>query len=86
MRDQLDTPPPDLTLIAQRNDGRFPAEQVFETIDGRRELPSHGTREMPVWGFSFQAAGLDTDQEDEVRARINSLTRYLESIQAPTQE
>jgi len=85
IRDQLETPPPDLTLIAQRNEGRFPAEKVFEAIDGRREVPAHGTREMPVWGFSFQAAGLDSDQEADVRGRISSLTRYLESIQVPAE-
>lgn len=85
IRDQLETPPPDLTLIAQRNGGKFPAEKVAETIDGRSELPTHGTREMPVWGFSFQAAGLDSDQEAEVQGRINSLTRYLESIQVPAE-
>ena len=86
MADQLETPPPDLTRIAHRNQGKFPPEKVFAAIDGRRELPAHGTREMPVWGFSFQATGLDSDQEAEVQGRINSLTRYLESIQLPPED
>lgn len=81
MRNQLDVPVPDLTSLAVRNGDEFPTERVHQLIDGRHETPSHGTREMPVWGFTFQSAGQDTDQEREIQEMITALTRYLESLQ-----
>ena len=81
MKDQLDMTIPDLTMIATRNDGEFPTEKIHQTIDGRQESPAHGSRAMPVWGFTFQATGRDTDQEEEVRGMIVALTRYLETLQ-----
>lgn len=81
MKDRLDTPPLDLTTIAHRNQGDFPRDKVYEIIDGRQEMPAHGSREMPVWGFTFQSSGLDADQEAVVRGMVTDLTRYLEAIQ-----
>ena len=81
MRDLLTVAPSDLTTISKRNDGSFPTHLMVETIDGRRENPAHGAREMPVWGITFQTLDLDTNQEPEVERRIRDLVRYLESIQ-----
>jgi mono/diheme cytochrome c family protein len=79
----LKIPPADLTRLAAQNQGAFPADKVYAVIDGRDEgVPSHGTRDMPVWGLSFQTQGDDADQEAEVRARILDLVAYLKSIQA----
>lgn len=83
MREALTVKPSDLTTINQRNDGSFPTHLVVEVIDGRRHLPAHGAREMPVWGITFQTLDLDTNQEPEVERRIWDLVRYLESIQEP---
>ena len=83
MREVLTVPPTDLTKIARRNDGTFPSHLVIEVIDGRRQLPAHGAREMPVWGITFQTLDLDTNQEPEVERRIRDLVHYLESIQDP---
>lgn len=79
----LKTPPADLTKLAQGNDGSFPSERVFATIDGREAeaVPSHGPRDMPVWGMSFQDPAKDTDQEAEAQARIADLVAFLESVQ-----
>jgi len=78
----LKIPPADLTRIAARNKGEFPAERVYSIIDGRDPgVPSHGTRDMPVWGLSFQTPGKDTDQEGEVRGRILDLVAFLKSLQ-----
>ena len=46
----LDTPPSDLTRIAQRNGGRFTADTVQRFIDGREARRAHGRKDMPVWG------------------------------------
>ncbi|MCP4203557.1 MAG: cytochrome c, partial [bacterium] len=50
MAELLKIVPADLTRLAARNDGEFPAQRIYQTIDGRQELASHGSREMPVWG------------------------------------
>ena len=84
MRGQLEMSVPDLTIIASENDGEFPTERVHETIDGRHETPAHGTRQMPVWGFTFQSSGRDSAQEEEVREMIEALTDYLKTLQVGT--
>jgi hypothetical protein len=86
MQEVLTVEPSDLTTIARRNDGSFPTHLVVEIIDGRRHLPAHGAREMPVWGITFQTLDLDTNQEPEVERRIRELVRYLESIQEPQED
>ena len=74
---------PDLTRLAERNDGEFPFEYTLFMIDRRNVIPVHGD-EMPVWGDRFQASA--TSQRGEsaemvARGRILSLVYYLESIQ-----
>jgi mono/diheme cytochrome c family protein len=75
---------PDLTRIAHRQGGVFPAEQISKIIDGRKTLPPHGSRDMPVWGFEFnredQGAGAADSQRrtDDLIAR---LTEYLRTLQ-----
>ena len=81
MRDVLRVTPTDLTLLRESNDGQFPWEHTREIIDGRGEVRGHGSSEMPVWGMTFQDPGRAEDQEDEIGLRIESLLRYLESIQ-----
>ena len=81
MRAVLTVEPSDLTAISKRHGGDFPTDRVTEIIDGRRNLPAHGAREMPVWGITFQTLDLDTNQEPEVERRIQDLVTYLESIQ-----
>jgi mono/diheme cytochrome c family protein len=72
-------PPPDLTKFAIRNGGVFPLERLRRIIDGR-EVPSHGDREMPVWGITLRTSG-DGGGYDSVEERINALIRYIQSIQ-----
>ena len=45
----------DLTTLAKRNDGVFPAQRVYEIIDGRQEVAAHGPRAMPVWGRDYRS-------------------------------
>jgi mono/diheme cytochrome c family protein len=73
---------PDLTRIARRQGGTFPEEQVRRIIDGRKTLPPHGLREMPVWGFEFYAqSGDKPDPEKTTSEMVARLTDYLRSIQ-----
>lgn len=77
----LRTPPADLTTIARRNGGTFPAARVESQVTGTGTtlILSHGTRQMPVWGPIFRALDPNSDAMNEVR--IANLIRYLESLQ-----
>jgi mono/diheme cytochrome c family protein len=59
----LRTRPPDLTLLAARNGGKFDPDQVAQIIDGRNPVKGHGGGEMPVWGEIF-AKSIDQDARD----------------------
>jgi mono/diheme cytochrome c family protein len=74
---ELRTKPPDLTLIARRNDGVFPADFLYRIIDGRKTIRAHGTYEMPVWGLLL----LGNDSEGPAPNRILAIIAYLRSIQ-----
>jgi mono/diheme cytochrome c family protein len=74
--------PADLTAIAARRAGGFPVAEVTEIVDGRRAVPAHGPREMPVWGVVFSSRIHEASTGDEVaRGRLLVLVEYLRSIQ-----
>ena len=77
-------PVPDLTGLAQRNDGEFPFLKVFQIIDGRAKLRAHGDP-MPIFGSRFRAEaeseGTAYGSEAITRARLLELVLYLQSIQ-----
>lgn len=79
MVSELRERPSDLTRL--RRGGEFKRDEIAAAIDGREAVKSHGRREMPVWGPTFQLAG--ARDEAEVEGRIESLALYLESIQEP---
>lgn len=76
----LKVQPADLTALAAEADGEFPADRVYETIDGRNDVGAHGSREMPIWGLSFQDPSRSEDQEEEVRDRILDLVEYIRTL------
>jgi len=83
----LSKPPADLTRIAARRAGVFPAGEIAATIDGRFELPAHGSRDMPIWGRRLAEPIAEDAQGDEVaRGRIDLLVEYLQSIQVDVGE
>lgn len=69
---------PDLTRIAQRHGGKFSRAQIDAIISGEADVPSHGTREMPIWGPVFSKVSRDMDLG---RVRVDNVARYLESLQ-----
>jgi mono/diheme cytochrome c family protein len=94
--DQLKIPSPDLTMLAKNNNGVFPTNAVYETIDGLKTIPAHGTREMPIWGERFnpiiklrhyvdpsywKMAGPEQSPEVVVRTRILAVIDYLSRVQ-----
>ena len=68
---------PDLREIARNSAGGYvPSVMLAEIIDGRRVVAAHGDRKMPVWGEQFGG-----EDEAAVKAKIESLVAYIESIQ-----
>ena len=75
----LKVPPPDLTTLAQKNGGKYPAMKVSAVIRGEDTLAAHGSKDMPVWGSLFwQMSG---GQTSEVQQRVSNLNKYIESLQ-----
>ena len=75
----LNHKPANLTLISQRNGGKFPYEQVKEIIEGKQESRlARGERQMPLYGPIFHE--IDADQ-DWGEVRLDAITKQLESIQ-----
>jgi mono/diheme cytochrome c family protein len=80
--------PTDLSTLVKRNGGVFPVSKMYETIEGLN-VPSHGTRDMPVWGMDYRIrAGeyygeMAYDPEAYVRTRILALIEYIYRLQTP---
>ncbi len=71
--------PANLTLISQRNGGKFPYERVKEIIEGKEPgWLALGNREMPIYGPIFHEVESDQDWGE---VRLDAITRQLESIQ-----
>ena len=83
---------PDLTALKENNLGIFPAEYVYEVIEGRGRNTTliHGTSEMPMWGFRYMAQTNDPqggepmtpqERQEYVKTKINALVDYISSMQ-----
>ncbi len=76
---QLKVWPPDLTQLARKNNGTYPAMRVAESIDGEFGKPAHGSREMPIWGPVFRS--MAHGRQDSAQLRIDNVVKYLETLQ-----
>lgn len=84
---ELKRKPANLTLLSKNNDGVFPTNEVHDFIVGTKSVASHGTREMPVWGYAFMfrpgaLAGpfVPVLTPQEADDKINRLVDYVRSI------
>jgi len=75
----LKVPPPDLTTLAQKQGGAYPALKVSSIIRGEEALPAHGSKDMPIWGKLFWT--LSGGHASEVQQRVANLNKYIESLQ-----
>lgn len=79
----------DLTQISKKNKGVFPFAELYEVIDGSRDVRAHGTRDMPAWGSVYNAEvpqwlGMDyspAQARSFVRGRILALIGYIQTLQ-----
>jgi len=76
----MKTPPTDLTLLAQKDGGKYPAAHVSAVMKGQASTPSHGSQDMPVWGPLFSS--ISQGHESQVQQRISNMVNYVESLQA----
>ena len=75
----LKTPATDLTTLAEKNGGKYPALHVSSVLRGDAELAAHGSKDMPVWGPLFR--NLSQGHDSEVQQRIANINEYIESLQ-----
>ena len=77
--DALKVPPPDLTALAGKNGGKYPASKVSSIIGGEEVLAAHGSKDMPIWGRLFRS--MSGGHDSEVQQRVTNLNKYIESLQ-----
>jgi mono/diheme cytochrome c family protein len=74
----LKNPPANLTQLAKKNNGKFPADHVANILRSG-VAGAHGSTDMPVWGPLFsQVSGRD---DAVIQMRISNLVHYLELLQ-----
>jgi len=75
--------PPDLTELSRNHGGVYPADRVYQSIDGRAGIPSHTRFDMPFWGTIFQQQGNQFTPESEAKAkeRISNVVSYIKTMQ-----
>ena len=76
----LKVAPANLTLLAKKNNGKYPSMRVTTVLNGQADLAAHGNKDMPVWGPVFFQ--MSQGHESEKLQRIANLNHYLESLQA----
>ena len=75
-------PPTDLTQLANKNGGVFPANHVSAVLKMGNENVAHGSKDMPIWADLFRTiGGPSADREAQIRLRISNLTDYLKQLQ-----
>ncbi len=72
--------PTDLTQLARKHDGKYPANNVASVLKFGGGPGVHGSAEMPVWGPLLQS--LDKFHDTVVQQRISNIVSYIETIQA----
>jgi mono/diheme cytochrome c family protein len=83
----LNKSPTDLTILSKSNGGVFPYDRLYQVIDGRKFVPGHGSRDMPIWGADYLAKSaadymdVPYDPESYVRTRISALLDYIARLQ-----
>jgi len=70
--------PSDLTRLAAKHGGDFPAAKVSDVIRNGGAVLGHGSPTMPAWGLYFA----EKRKPEVLRARVKALVDYLASIQA----
>lgn len=73
----LKTAIPNLTTYEKRI-GKFDQLRVQHIIAGEVDVPAHGNKEMPVWGYIFRQK---TGGNSTAKLNVFALATYIKSIQ-----
>jgi mono/diheme cytochrome c family protein len=76
----MKTNPVDLTTLAKKSGGKYPAAHVAAVLRGQAITASHGSQDMPIWGPLFSS--ISQGHEAQVQQRIANLVDYVETLQA----
>jgi mono/diheme cytochrome c family protein len=74
--------PTDLTTLTKNNSGKFPSDHVAAVLRFGTETPSHGSKDMPIWGHILATSPTQGTDATMVQLRIRNLTSYIESLQS----
>lgn len=74
----LKNPPANLTQLAKKSGGKFPADHVANVLRSGVS-GAHGSSDMPVWGPLFSK--ISSNDDAIIQMRIANLIHYLESLQ-----
>jgi mono/diheme cytochrome c family protein len=69
----LKTSPPNLRMMAQRNNGKYRDAHVLSMLNF-----GHGDIDMPTWGPMFRSLEHDRNLAD---LRVHNLAEFIKSIQ-----
>jgi len=75
----MKNPPADLTVLAQKNGGKYPSAHVASVIRGQATFASHGSADMPMWGPLFSS--ISQGHDAQVQQRVANLAKYVETLQ-----
>jgi len=75
----MKTNPVDLTALARKSGGKYPASHVAAVLRGQAITASHGSQDMPIWGPLFSS--ISQGHEAQVQQRIVNLVNYVETLQ-----
>jgi mono/diheme cytochrome c family protein len=78
LADAMKIAPSDLTILAAKHGGEFPAAKVSDVIRNGGGVLGHGSPAMPAWGLYFS----EKRKPDIARARVKALVDYIAGIQA----
>jgi mono/diheme cytochrome c family protein len=77
--------PKDLSQLTKENHGVFPAQDIYQAIDGRDNIAAHelGENRMPTWGVNWQlgVGQPNPTSEGATHKRIQDLVSYIKTLQ-----
>jgi hypothetical protein len=75
----MKTPPPDLTTLTRRHEGKFPKGYIGALLKFGRNFAAHGSEEMLVWGAQFRS--FDPVKDPTGQQHIDDVVAYIRSLQ-----
>jgi len=73
------TPPPDLTALARRHEGKYPAGYVGALLTFGSNFAAHGSEDMPIWGSHFKE--LDPVHDPTGQQHVDDVVAFIGSLQ-----